>query len=342
MARSLLLFGPMQPRPKRERRCSYVVVAESAIASAEELRQLANYLSVLGLAGADVVVLDPSPRLQFEVNTRVLRWVGRHEAVRPEWRTPAGTIDLVRAASAVAGCEKVIVAAEDVRYTPEAVGQMCDLLDLHEVVEPQDYLDPLPWWGSIDAGRILLHRGIEPQPDHGATFGFRRTALRSVRHLAGHDLVDHQPRRLAAVGAEVYPAGEVFVRRQPGALSDWIDNRPRQAGEDFSLPFKSAFFFALLPVLMLLAAMGGLELAGGYAGVIAFASVLLAFRGRSGARTFFPMRAVLFAPLWVFERSVSVYWALFRKIRGVDEPQKMAVPDSAQPPKSRMASSSDS
>jgi hypothetical protein len=320
----------MRTRPVKERRCSYVVVAETATTSADELRKLANYLSTLGLAEVDVVVLDPSPRLQFDLNARILRWVGRHIAVRPEHCSPSGTVDLVRAALDVAGCEKVIVAAEDVRYTPEAIGQLCDLLDLHEVVEPQDYLDPLPWWGGIDAARILVHRGIEPQPDHGATFGFRRTAVRSLRQIGAADLHDGQARRLAAVGAEVYPAAEVFVRRQPGQLAEWMTERPRQAGDDFMLPMKSAFFFSLVPLLTLLAVLGDLRLAGSYASVIAFASVALAIRGRSGAGAFFPLRAVLFAPLWIFERSVSVYWALFRKLRGADEPQRVAVPDRAR------------
>jgi len=307
-----------------------VVVAESATASAEELRKLANYLSTLGLADVDVVVLDPAPRLQFELNSRVLRWVGRHLPVKPEYRTLSGTVDIIRAAVDVAGCEKVIVAAEDVRYTPEAIGQLCDLLDLHEVVEPQDYLDPLPWWGGIEAGRILVHRGIEPQPDHGATFGFRRAAIRSLRSLGAADLHDDQTRRLASVGVEVHAAPEVFVRRQPGQLTEWIHERARQAGDDFVLPVKSAFFFALVPVLVLLAALGGTQLAGSYAGIVAFASVALAMRGRIGATTFFPLRAVLFAPVWVFERSVSVYWALFQRIRGTDEPVRVAVPDRAR------------
>ena len=320
----------MRTRPARERRCSYVVVAESAIAAPEELRKLANYLSTLGLAGVEAIVVDPSPRPQFELNSRVLRWVGRHVAPCEGHRSPGGSIDPVRTAADLASCEKVIVAAEDVRYTPEAIGQLCDLLDLHEVVEPQDYLDPLPWWGGIEAGRILVHRGIEPQPDHGATFGFRRAAVRSLRSLGAADVHDDQVRRLASVGAEVYAAGDVFVRRQPGKLDEWWDARPRQAGGDFVLPMKTAFFFSLVPLLLLLATLGGLQLAGGYAGVIAFASMALAMRGRSGAGSFFPLRAVLFAPLWVFERSVSVYWALYRKLRGADEPQRIAVPDRAR------------
>jgi len=326
MARRSLIQSGTMAKTRSERRASYVVLVENATASQNELRELATYLSSLGAADCDVVILDPSSRMQFELNARILRWVGRHVAVRAEDRA-AGGVDLVRAASAHAACEKVIVAAEDIRYTPEAIGQLCDLLDLHEVVEPQDYLDPMPWWGGIDAGRILLHRGIEPQPDHGATFGFRRSALRALRALDGATSAEAQARRLAAVGAEVYPAVDVFVRREPGALSEWMSARPRLAGDDFTLPMKTAFFFSLVPLLFVLAALGGLKLAGSYASVIAFAAVGLAIRGRAGASTFFPLRACFFAPLWVLERSVSVYWALFRKLRGATEdPARVAVP----------------
>ena len=312
MARHSLLFADtMRDRTSQDRQCSYVVTIGNG-----ELRELASYLSTVGVAGCEVVILDPSPRLQFELNARVLRWVGRHVAVRPEHRSPTGAIDLVRAAAALAGCEKVIVAAEDVRYTAEAIGQLCDLLDVHEVVEPQDYLDPLPWWGGIEAGRILLHRGIEPQPDHGATFGFRRSAVRGLRALDAVELVEDHARRLVAAGAEVYPATSVFVRRQPGALEDWMAKRPRAAGDDFALPMKSVFFFSLVPLMLLLSLLGGVRLAGGYMSVIAFASFALALRGRTGAAAFFPLKACLYAPLWVFERSVSVYWALYRKLRG--------------------------
>lgn len=318
----------MRNRMPQDRRCSYVVVVDNPTFTADELRDLANYLSTVGVAGCDVVVLDASPRLQFELNARILRWVGRHVAVRPEHRTPSGSLDLVRSAFALAACEKVIVAEQDVRYTPDAIGQVCDLLEMHEVVEPQDYLDPLPWWGGIEAGRILVHRGIEPQPDHGATLGFRRGAVSSLRNLGAGEVLDDQARRLAAAGAEVYAATNVFVRRQPGALDEWLAQRPRHAVGDFALPFKSAFFFSLVPMLLLLALFGGVQLAGAYASVIAFASVGVALRGRSGAGSFFPLRACLFAPVWILERSVSVYWALFRKLRGAElDAARMAMPE---------------
>ncbi len=329
MARcSLLITGEMVTKRPSERRCSYVVLVQNAAASTTELRDLATYLSTLGVANCDVVILDPSPGLQFELNARILRWVGRHVAVRREHYATGGVVDVVRAAAASAVCEKVIVAADDVRYTDEAVGQLCDLLDAHEVVEPQDYLDPMPWWGAIDAGRILLHRGIEPQPDHGATFSFRRSAVRAFRVLAPATSADAQVRRLAAVGAEVYPATHVFVRREPASLGEWWSARPRLAGNDFDFPMKTAFFFSLVPLLALLAVFGGLQLAGSYVSVIAFTSVALAVRGRTGAASFFPLEACLFAPLWVLERSLSVYWALLRKLRGTDEDTaRVQVPD---------------
>jgi hypothetical protein len=305
------------------KRCSYVVLIESA----DALRELARYLSDLGVAGCEIIILDPSPRMQFERHARTLRWVGKHLRVRPDHRAPGGAVDLVRAAADVASCEKVIVATDDVRYSPEAVFRICTLLDIHEVVEPQDYLDPMPWWGGIDAGRILVHRGLEPRPDHGATFGFRRGALRT---MTASEAATDQVRRLAAHGADVHPANDVFVRRQPRVFTDWLAHRPRLAAEEFEMPVRTAFFLALLPILALLAALGGTAIAGSYAGLIAFASVALAVRGRIGASSFFPLRACLFAPLWILERSVAVYWALLRKVRGADtETVHAAAPEHA-------------
>jgi len=275
-------------RTSRDWKCSYVVVLNRA----DALRDLAQYLSTVGL-DCEVIVLDSSPRLIFETNARTLRWVGRHVHL------PGAPADPLRSAAAVAACEKVIVAADDVRYTPEAIRRMCDLLEKHELVDPQDYLDPLPWWSGLDAGRILIHRGIEPRPDHGATFAVRRGAARV------HEL----PR---------YPAADVFVRREPRAFAEWLAQRPKLANQDFALPVKTMFFLSLIPLLVLFAVAGGLQLATSYAGAIAFTAMALAVRGRAGAASYFPLRACLFAPLWVLERSVSVYWALLRKLSGSD------------------------
>lgn len=300
-------------RNPRDRRCTYLITLEH-VATLDQLYQLADYLSFLTVADLDVVVVDGSPLRLLERNRQVLRWVARHVTARPPHRAPSGQLDPVRAATDVAACEKVIVADDQVRYSEEALDDMCALLDLHEVVEPQDYLDPLPWWGGIDAGRMLVHRGIDPMPDRGSTFGFRKSAIRGLRSIDSAAQPSDHVRRLASQGAEVFSAIELFVRRIPPILEDWWRDRPRQADGDFAMPAKTIFFFSLLPVLAVLAALGGMRVASGYAGAIAFGSVALALRGRAGAGRVFPWHACLYAPLWVFERSISVYWALWRKL----------------------------
>lgn len=317
----------MKRKSPQERRCSYVVVTGARTASDDDLGELAGYLSTVGLSDCDVVILDRAAGDDAERRQRTLRWVGRYVAARPEFFLADGDIDLVRAAVDLGACEKVIVATDDVRYTPASIDQMCHLLETHEVVEPQDYVDPLTWWGGIEAGRILVHRGIEPSPDHGATFGIRRGAIRSLHGLGILDTNEDSVRRLAARGAAVLPASDVFVRRKPQPLAEWLGGRARMAGNDFSLPMKTAFFFALGPLLLLLAILGDARLAAGYAGAIGFASVALAVRGRTGARAFFPLRACLYAPLWVVERSVSVYWALLRKLRVTSETRTLPQPE---------------
>jgi hypothetical protein len=316
MAHTSLLQRSMRHRNPQDRRCTYLVVIERDREPADDLRDLASYLSTLSVANSEVIVVDGSPSPIFESNRAVLRWVARHVAARPRHRNFTGGIDTVRTAVDVSSCDKIIVADENVRYRADAIESVCELLDQHEVVEPQDYFEPLPWWSGIEAGRMLVHRGVEPLPDHGATFGLRKSSIRGLRGVdivasSGEDAV----RRLASQGAEVFSACDVFVRRLPPPLDHWLRDRPRQAGGDFAMPVKSAFFFALLPAAILLAAFGGIRLAGGYAGAIALGSMVLALRGRGGATTFFPLRACLCAPLWILERSVSVYWALFRKLQ---------------------------
>ena len=288
----------MRPRRFFDRRCTYLVVLDGDCGG--DLREFAAYLSNLGVAKCEVIILDGSSEHTFARHRRVLCWVGRHIAVRPRHRNFAGVVDPMRAAADFASCEKVIVADATVRYTAEGIEELCAMLDAHESVEPQDYFEPMPWWGGIEAGRMLVHRAIESRADRGATFAFCRSAVRGMREL------------------ERAHAADIFVRRMPPKVEQWLDARPREADDDFTFPMKTALFLALLPLAMLLGVFGGPRLAGGYAAAIGFVAVALAVRGRIGAAPFFPLRACFYAPLWVLERSVSVYWALFRRLRGVD------------------------
>jgi hypothetical protein len=306
----------MRHRNPQDLRCSYLVVIDDDGELPNDLRDFSFYLSTVAVAGCDVVVVDGSSDTAFDENDKSFRWVSRHVAPRPRHQSFSGAIDPIRAAIDFANCDKVIIADQNVRYDAEAIGRLCALLDNHEVVEPQDYFEPLPWWSGIEAGRMLVHRGVDPLPDHGVTFGMRKWSVRGLRTIdAAWSNGDDPVRRLASQGADVFSACDVFVRRLPPILGDWLRDRPRQADDDFAMPVKTAFFFALLPTVAMLAILGGVRLAGGYAGALACVATVLAIRGRIGAAAFFPLRACLAAPLWVAERSVSVYWALFRKLR---------------------------
>lgn len=315
----------MSPRRNpAERRCTYVVPLEKS-ASIEDVRALAGYLSTLTVEGFSVLVADEASDENFEANRNILRWVASHLPIDAQHLTASGAIDPVRAAVELATDEKLVVARPDVRYGPGELSTVCGLLDVHEVVEPQDYFSPLNWWGAIDAARMLIHRALGPYPDHGGTFAFRRSAISSLHGIDGGFGDDHV-RRLALGGAEVFSAFDVFVRRSGTPFREWLRERTRQAEDDFALPVKSAFFFALVPLILALVIAVGGRMAAGYAGAIGFAAVALAARGRSGARAFFPLHVCLFAPLWLLERSISVYCAIGLRLRSATQaPARTAV-----------------
>lgn len=289
--------------PKRACVCTYVASLDSAV-SDSELRNFAAYLSALSLAGCEEVVVDPEGGPRGEERQRVLRWVSRYVT---------GERDLIQAAIELTSSEKIIVASQDSRYTAADVAALCDLLDGDDVVEPEEFVDPLPWWGGIDAGSMLLQRGLDSGRD-GRTFAFRRSAWH---------------RLFALKGASVRTAGDVFVRREPSTLAAWLRRRFTPAATPAAVTTGAAFLACVLPLVMAIAALGGYELAGGYAGLMAAASVLVAARGRAGAGRFFPPRACLFAPLSMLERSLAVYWALFARLRAAEPHEPGTEPETA-------------
>jgi hypothetical protein len=89
---------------------------------------------------------------------------------------------------------------------------------------------------------------------------------------------------------------------------------------------QAGVFLGVLPLALILSLLSGLTVAGAYLGAIAFCSFALALRGRIGAAPFFPLRACFYAPIWLFERSVCVYWALLLELTGTREPDRIPVP----------------
>jgi hypothetical protein len=303
-----------------DRRCTYVVSIADSDARNTDWTSLSPYLSELAVANCEVVIVDGSSPEQFEKNSTVLRWLGRHVAasVSSACVNAAGgnaaPVDAVREAMALASCDKVIIASPAVRYSVADIEALCAALDVHEVVTPQEYLAPLPWWSAIDAAQLLVHRAVSHVPEHPRTFGIRRSAVRALVEPELSQL--HPVDDLESHGAEVWGCGDLLVRREPATFGAWLRERPREAAHLFGNPLRTAVLFLLLPLALLLGAFDGASAVIAFAITVSLLSVGLALRGRGGVGMVFPLRACLAAPLAVLERSLTIYLALAMKLAG--------------------------
>lgn len=294
--------------------CTYLLPIRRVRGCETELANFADYFRLLATAGCEVLVVDGSPPAVFAENDRAWNGLCHHITVDPQYPYLNGKVNGIHTGVDKASCEKMIVGDDDIRYTAENITRMCALLDQYEMVRPQNYFYPLPWWARMEAGRMLINRGVLPTGDYSGTCGFRRTTMLRVGHYDGDVLFDNEEmvRHFAVSGATIAHATDFFIQKLPPTLNKWWEQRPRQAYEDFIMQFKTALFLALLPVAIVLGLIWGLKVTLGYALVVAIASTLLALRGRrDGAQQFFPLVICLYAPLWVLERSLSVYWAVY-------------------------------
>ena len=72
----------------------------------------------------------------------------------------------------------VVIADDDVRYTPESWPRWRHCWSMPTLVRPQNYYDPLPWHARWDTARSLLNRAFAS--DYPGTLAVRRSAL--LRH----------------------------------------------------------------------------------------------------------------------------------------------------------------
>lgn len=276
-----------------------------------------RYFQSLISAGCEVLVVDGSPAGVFQAHHEAWARSATHVTVDPQYRYLNGKVNGVHTGVAIAGCESIILADDDIRYTAGDVRRMCDLLEHYELVRPQNYLSPLPWWGRMEAARMLINRGALRTGDYPGTCGLRRSAMLRVGHYDGDVLFDNEElvRHFIVKGASVCHANDFFILKRPPTLRKWREQRPRQAYEDFVMRAKTLAFMAVLPLAIVTLSRWGSGALLAYASGIGAAAMVLAGRGRRGkARLFFPGYVTLHAPLWVLERAISVYWALYWRI----------------------------
>jgi hypothetical protein len=297
------------------KRCTYLLPIRRSSFSATESAELADYFRVLNDAGCDLLVIDGSPASVFQQHGEIWRSLCRHEEVDRSFGYLNDKVNGIHTGVNLAAVEKIILADDDIRYTRAQIERVCELLDDFEVVRPQNFLSPLPWWARMEAARMLINRATLRTADYPGTCAFRRAPMLRVGHYDGDVLFDNEEiiRHFARESARISYATNLFVQKHPPRLKKWIEQRPRQAYEDFGLRIKTALFFCLPLVAILAAFTAGPRGVLFYAVAIAASAMVLAAAGRlrGTAAEYFPASVCLFAPLWILERTISTYWALY-------------------------------
>ena len=296
-------------------RCTYLLPIRRGKFSRTEASELLDYFSGLKDAGCDVVVIDGSPTAIFNEHGEIWRSLCRHAEVDRSFGYLNDKVNGIHTGVRLASTEKIILADDDIRYAAEEIDRVCELLDQFEVVRPQNFLSPLPWWARMEAARMLINRATLRTGDYPGTCAFRRRAMLRVGPYDGDVLFDNEEiiRHFAKAGATVNYAANLFVRKRPPTFRKWVEQRPRQAYEDFGLRGKTALFLSLPIFTVWTGAVFGWKSFLASLLMVSIAAVALAAAGRSRgtASRHFPLSVCFFAPLWVLERSASTYWALY-------------------------------
>jgi hypothetical protein len=297
--------------------CTYLLTIRRVRFDEREAAGFAKYFRMLADAGCEVLVVDGSPREVFAAHAAAWRGACRQAPVDPQYRYLNGKVNGIHTGVALASQDRIILADDDIRYTAADVRRMSRLLDANEMVRPQNYLHPLPTWARTEAARMLINRAWIAEGDYPGTLGVRREAMLRVGHYDGDVLFDNEEvvRHFRARGASICYARDFFLLKRPPSFRKWVEQRPRQAYEDFVMRAKT-LFFAALP-----SAFAAAWLAFGRRGALLFVlavaagSALLAARGLGdGAARFFPAWVCAYAPLWVAERTLSTYWAFYWRV----------------------------
>lgn len=267
----------------------------------EYLGELSDVVEVIVVDGSDQDVFDAHER-------RWTRWA-RHLPVDDDLLTPMGKVGGVLTGVRHASFNALVIADDDVRWDASLLARAIERLCGVEVVRPQNWFRPTPWHARWDTGRILLNRAFGG--DWPGTLVVDRRALCRVGGYDGSVLFENLElvRTIKAGGGRERLALDLLVPREPPPISQFFDQRVRQAYDEFARPWRLAVFLAVGPVVML----GGRRAAA----VIALTSVVAAEYGRrrGGGRSVFGRTAAAWAPAWVAERTATSWLAVLSRVR---------------------------
>ena len=274
--------------------------------------EFSRYLRWLASRVTDVIVVDASPDDAFRVNHA--SWGSFASHIRPaaDLLTPMGKVGNVLTGLRVARSESVIVADDDVRYDEQSLAQIISALDDADVVRPQNYFDPLPWHARWDTGRMLLNRMTGG--DWPGTIGVRLAYLRATGGYDGRALFENLElvRTVVAAGGKERAVLDAYVLRRPSTARHFWSQRIRQAYDEMARPARLITQLGVLPLAVTLALAGRWYVL--VAAVVAITIVAELGRWRAGGRRFFPFTGSLLAPVWVAERAICSWLALFARV----------------------------
>jgi hypothetical protein len=314
--------------------CTYLLPFRRSTFLAPQTAELREYVAILGQTGCEVIVVDGSPPDVFAQHHRIWADISRHEPVDRRYKFLNDKVNGVYTGVARTTNDKIILADDDIRYTKIDIEKTCALLDDFEVVRPQNYLRWIDRsagdgennapsapgltsskglldrpWAKMEAARMLINRATLPNADYPGTCAFRRETFVRAGEYDGDVLFDNEEliRHFARRGARICYANDFFIAKLPPTFRKWLEQRPRQAYEDFGLRFKTVLFASLLPIAVAIVLFDPQWLS------ILLLSILVAFGGwlRGDARKYFPFHVCLFAPLWICERTLSTWWAFY-------------------------------
>jgi hypothetical protein len=272
--------------------------------------ELTDYLRWLS-ERVDLIVVDGStPELFDQAH---LAWSGVATHIRPRGRSLNGKVDGVHRGIEAARHERVVLADDDVRYDDAGLEAMAAALSHADAVRPQNYFEPLPWHAAWDTARTLMNRCFGS--DSPGTLGVRRSFFMAMGGYDGDVLYENLEliRTVRAAGGKVADRPDLYIRRLPPSVRRFWSQRPRQAYDDFVQPLKLLGFATIVPALA-----GARRRRALLSACVAVVSVALAERGRrhhSGAGRF-PPHTSLWAPVWVAERSITIWIAIVMRLTG--------------------------
>lgn len=281
---------------------------------AEPDLELVDYLGWLS-SQVDTIVVDGSEERVFAAHHDAFGSLVTHIPVDAALHGRCGKVNGVLTGLRAARGEKVVIADDDVRYDADGLDRMARLLATADLVRPQNYFAPLPWHARWDTARTLINRAFGA--DYPGTLGMRRGPLLDFGGYDGDCLFENLEliRTMAVAGGRVVSPLDFYIRRLPPSTRRFWSQRVRQAYDGFAQPARMAVELAVLPSAAVLVAHRRPKLLA--LAAAATVGVAEAGRRRAGGGAVFTPACSLFAPLWLGERGVCVWLAVWsRATRG--------------------------